>query len=89
MFVRKKKLRRKEFDEWLYLDGMAVATAITIDRAETNQSYLNVATGMKFAMEHFAERCGHIEQLHELYKKYPKIEELQLKTTIVSRDREE
>lgn len=73
MFGYKKKLAQKKYQEFLYLDGLAITTSIFLDKAETEPAMKFVAVGLKYAMDKFADEFGKGEQMYDIYKKYPKL----------------
>lgn len=77
MFGHKKKLAQKEYQEFLYLDGLAITTSILLDRAEVEPEVKFVTVGLKYAMEKFADEFGKGEQMYDIYKKYPKLKGLE------------
>ena len=76
MFGHKKKLAQKEYQEFLYLDGLAITASIFLDRAEVEPEMKFTAVGLKYAMEKFVDEFGKGEQMHDIYKKYPKLKGL-------------
>lgn len=77
MFGYKKKLTQKKYQEFLYLDGLAITASILLNRAEVEPEMKFTAVGLKYAMEKFADEFGKGEQMYDIYKKYPKLKELE------------
>lgn len=77
MFGHKKKLAQKKYQEFLYLDGLAITASILLDRAEVEPEIKFVAVGLKYAMEKFADEFGKGEQMYDIYKQYPKLKWLE------------
>lgn len=79
MFGYKKKLAQKKYQEFLYLDGLAITTSVFLDRAEIEPEMKFVAVGLKYAMDKFADEFGKGEQMYDIYKKYPKLKGLEVR----------
>lgn len=77
MFGYKKKLAQKKYQEFLYLDGLAITASIFLDRAEIEPGMKLVAVGLKYAMDRFADEFGKGEQMYDIYKQYPKLKGLE------------
>ena len=77
MFGHKKKLTQKKYQEFLYLDGLAITASILLDRVEVEPEMKFTAVGLKYAMEKFANEFGKGEQMYDIYKTYPKLKELE------------
>ena len=76
MFGYKKKLTQKKYQEFLYLEGLAITASILLDRAEVKPELKFAAIGLKYAMEKFADEFGKGEQMYDIYKTYPKLKGL-------------
>lgn len=77
MFGYKKKLAKKEYQEFLYLEGLAITTSILLNRAEFEPKLKFAVIGLKYAMEKFADEFGKGEQMYDIYKRYPKLKWLE------------
>lgn len=77
MFGYKKKLAKKEYQEFLYLEGLAITASILLNRAELEPKLKFVVIGLKYAMEKFADEFGKGEQMYDIYKQYPKLKWLE------------